>query len=485
MKIMFIYSFDDIQSTLKPLRSWASIQFGISYISSVLKAHGHQTSLLVLGCNKWKDSIQLLKSSIEEFDPSLICFTAVFSQYSFIEKIARFTKNQWAEKFLLIGGVHATSNPNEVINGPFDALCIGEGEYPTLELCSQLKNKKIPHGIANLWIKSHDGKIEKNEPRNFLQNLDMLPFPDREIWKPWIKEQLDAEFSVLLGRGCPYNCTYCSNHILRNVARGKYTRFRSPENILKEIAFVYNNYPLQRIYLEVETIAINKTWAIELCRQLEVFNATIDNSIYYGCNFRISTQSVDEKLFIALKKANFYKINIGLESGSEKIRREILKRNYSNKDFMNAVSMAHKYKLSVYIFNMVGLPGESLNDHMETVLLNRQCQPEGHYTGIFFPYPGTELYNISIKQGLIKGSVNTQMERKQAIIELPDFTKAQIQHAYIWFNYRIYKGYKPFWVILIQVMLTKVRSNPTTNFLFRQIVQLPTLRHMRAKFARK
>ena len=76
MKIMFIYSLDDIQSTLKPLRSWASIQFGISYISSLLKAHGHYTKLVVLGSYKWKDSIQLLESSIKEFDPKLIGFTA-------------------------------------------------------------------------------------------------------------------------------------------------------------------------------------------------------------------------------------------------------------------------------------------------------------------------------------------------------------------------------------------------------------------------
>ena len=145
MKIVFIYSLDDIQSTLKPMRSWATIQFGISYISSVLKAHGHQTRLLVLGRNKWKDSTQLLKSSMEEFDPNLICFTATFSQYSFIEKIARFTKNQWVDKFLIIGGVHASLNPNKVINGPFDALCIGEGEYPTLELCSQLEGKEAPY----------------------------------------------------------------------------------------------------------------------------------------------------------------------------------------------------------------------------------------------------------------------------------------------------------------------------------------------------
>lgn len=478
MKIMFIYTLDDVQSTLKPIQWWTTIQFGISYISSVLKAHGHQTTLLVLGNNKqWKDSIQLLKSSIEEFDPNLICFTAIFSQYSFTEKIARFTKHKWADKFLLIGGVHTSLNPNEVINGPFDALCIGEGEYPTLELCSQLEGKESLRGIANLWIKSHDGKLERNEPRDFVQDLDILPFPDREMWKPWMKDQRAVEFSLLLGRGCPYNCTYCSNHVLRKVAGGKYTRFRSPDNILKEVVFLYNNFPLRRIYFEVETIALNKTWALELCKQLEAFNKTIDNALSYGCNFRISPQSIDEKLFIAFKKANFYGINIGLESGSERIRREVLKRNYSNEDFLNVVSMARKYGLSINVYNMIGLPGESLNDHMETVLLNRQCQPDGYYTTIFFPYPGTELYNTCITQGLLKSSVNTQLERRRANIELPNFPKREIQHAYVWFNYRVYKGHKPRLSLLIQVITIKLRSHPMSNALFHH--KLPVLKLLR------
>lgn len=254
MKIMFIYSLDDIQSTLKPLWSWSTIQFGISYIASVLKAHGHQTRLVVLGNNKFKDGTKLLKAQIDEFVPDIICFTAVSSQYSFIEKIAKYIRRQWPDTFLIIGGVHATLNPDVVIKGPFDVLCIGEGEYPTLELCGQLEEKQFPHGIANLWIKLPSGSIEKNDPRDFIQNLDMLPFPDREMWKPWINGQNEAELAILLGRGCPYDCTYCSNHALRKTARGKYVRMRSPENIMEELSFLHNNYQNLRIYFEVESL---------------------------------------------------------------------------------------------------------------------------------------------------------------------------------------------------------------------------------------
>jgi radical SAM superfamily enzyme YgiQ (UPF0313 family) len=486
MKIMFIYSLDDTQSISKPLRSWSTIQFGISYISSVLKADGHLTQLVVLGSNNyWRDNIKILNTYMREFSPHLICVTAVASQYPFVNKVASVIKSKWPEKYLVIGGVHATLNPSEVISDAFDAVCIGEGEYPILELCRQIEVNAIPHGIANLWIKSPDGRIERNSPRPFLQDIDSLPFPDRTIWTSWMKEQLGGELAVLLGRGCPYGCTYCCNHALKKVAPGKYVRFRSPENIIKEVAFLHTEYPTQsRFSFEVESIALNKVWLIELCKQLEAFNGKIDNFISYGCNFRISPQSIDDNIFLSLKKAHFVKINVGLESGSERIRREILKRDYSNRDFLDVTEMARKVGLKVFVFNIIGLPGETYDDYMETVSLNRQCQPDMHYTGIFFPYPGTELYNICIREGFINTPIDHRLERKQPVIDFPHFSKPQIQKAYTWFNYYVYKGYKPLWWVLMQTVMTKVRCSITINFFFRRIVQLPGLSYLREKLAR-
>ena len=97
MKIMFIYSLEDVQGLLMPLRSWSTIHLGISYISSRLKAEGYQTQLVVLGSNNhWRDNMKLLNTSMGEFDPQLICFTSVASQYPFIKKIAKCDKEPMA-----------------------------------------------------------------------------------------------------------------------------------------------------------------------------------------------------------------------------------------------------------------------------------------------------------------------------------------------------------------------------------------------------
>lgn len=453
MKIMFVYSADDIDSSSHSLKSRSKIQLGISYISSLLKANGLETRLLLLGSGKWDKQRELIKLHVKNFEPAVLCFTAVFSQYAFIEKAASFVKKNWPEKFCVIGGVHATLNPDIVIKGPFDALCVGEGEFPILELCKKLDAEQTPRGIPNMLFKLPGGEINRTEPRNFLEDLEILPFPDRDMWEPWIKNDPNDELTLLVGRGCLYGCTYCSNHAIRRVAKGKYVRMRSPENIISEIESIHTAYSQRKIYLEVEAIALDKKWVFDLCGKLAAFNDSIGNSISYGCNFRVSRQTLDEDLFAAFEMANVRKINIGLESGSERLRRDVLKRNYSNDDFLKTVAFARKYGMSVNVYNLIGIPGESLEDHMETVRMNHICQPDNLCTSIFFPYPGTELYKVCIDQGLISESIHTTKERRTAVLDLPGFSSAQIQRSYRLFSRRVYKGRYPFWKNTMRTIL--------------------------------
>jgi radical SAM superfamily enzyme YgiQ (UPF0313 family) len=330
----------------------------------------------------------------------------------------------------------------------------------------------LPSDIPNLWIK-HGSEIEKNSPRPFLQDLDSLPFPDREIWQEWIEERQGSRYSVLLARGCPFQCTYCCNHALKKVALGAYVRFRSPDNIVKEIKEITNrSQSTKEIYLEVESFGINKEWAIELCSKLESFNKTLSHPLFFGANLRITPNADLENLFVACKKCNFRFINIGLESGSERVRREILKRNYSNEDIINAVVSARKHGLKIALFNMIGIPGETIGDFKETVKINRICLPDWHFTSIFFPYPGTDLYFLCKEQGLLKKPLDTEIERMKATLDLPGYTKKQIEKSYIWFDYYVYKGRKPIYKILGLVLKSKLRSKSYLNIFLKKLSRL-------------
>ena len=353
----------------------------------------------------------------------------------------------------------------------FDALCIGEGEYPTLELVAQLEMGVVPSSIKNLWLK-RDGDVEKNSTRPFLAELDELPFPDREMWQEWIEGPPHSLMSILLGRGCPFQCTFCCNHTLKKIASGRYVRFRSPDNIVKEIVEILECFPSQEtLFLEVETIGLDMGWLLALCSKIEQLNRTLKQRLSFGTNLRIIRDMDLVTLFSAFKKGNFKFVLIGLESGSEKIRREILNRNYSNDDILKAVTLARKYGLKVTFNNLIGIPYETVSDFRETVKMNRRCLPDSHSTNVFFPYPGTDLYSLCKEKNLLPASIDTDMERNRAILDLRGFNKKAIQKSLTWFDYYVYKDIKPLHKIIIKVAISKIKSQSYLIFIVRRMLR--------------
>ena len=468
MNVLFVYSLYNIASLRKPIESPEIIQFGLSYLSAFLKKQGHNTKLLVMSRISGTKNEALIDEYIKRFKPRVIAFSSISTEYNFVVSVAQYLQRWHSDIYLIIGGVHVSLNPDGVLEH-FDALCIGEGEQPLLELVTQLGNGKEPSGIKNLWIR-HGKTIEKIQTRPYIHDLDIIPFPDRDIWNEWIDAPVDARHTVLLGRGCPFECTYCSNHALKKLSSGKYTRYRSPDNISQEIQKLIKSNPrVKELYLEVESIGVKKEWVKELCAKLAEFNKTLSNSITFGTNIRIMPGIDLDTIFAAFKKANIRFINIGLESGSERIRKVVLNRHYSNNDIIKAVEKAREYGLKVSFLNMIGLPEETLAEHAETVQVNRICQPDWIGHSIFYPYQGTKLYKYCLEKGLVKEPLATDMERSRATLNLPGFNKRQIQNAYVWFEYNVYKGHRPLKQLLWKTMGFKIRSMPLLYSIFKAI----------------
>jgi len=440
MNILFIYSIQKSIIQEKPLKGQEDIQLGIAQLSSVLKNSGHQTDLLVLDRKYGRQNYSMLDKKIQKKSYGLICYSSVYSEYDFIEKIAQYVREQY-HTFAVLGGVHVTVSPDIRYLDIFDALCIGEGEFALAELALRLERNEDITQIPNLWMKK-DGRVIQNETREFIQDLDRLPFVDRDIWQPLIFEP-NSRLTVLLGRGCPYNCTYCCNHIIKTVASGKYVRMRSAKNIIAELNYLTGRFPsITEYFLEVETLGADIPWLLELCDELYELNCTREQKLTFGANLRVYDTLDFELIFKSLKKANFGSIIIGLESGNERIRKEILNRYYSNDTVVRAVNTARKYGVKVGMFNLVGLPTESYNDFLDTLKLNQELQPDWHATSIFFPYKGTRLYEMCEALGLLKGKISFKDERQYAVMDLPDFPKRKIQRQFDSFHYNVYRKQK-------------------------------------------
>ena len=441
MKTLFVYSTQKTILPRKPLLGQEGIYHGMSSVAGMLRRHGHECELVVLDRANGKRNLRLLKEKILAFNPAIVAFTAVFSEFSFILQIAEWVKTTYPNLFLIAGGVHITLNPSESYLSFFDAICIGEGEYPMLELVENLERQKPVDNIQNLWIKTSLG-VKKNPPRPFIQNLDELSFSYRDMWQEWILKPATKP-AVLLGRGCPFGCTYCSNHKLRNISEGKYVRMRSPENILKEIWSLYRSLPgITEIYLEVETMVTDKQWFVKFCDALEAFGKDAGFSIKFGTNLRIFPNMDIEFVFDQFKRAGITSTTVGLESGNYRIRKEILHRDYSNELMLKVAAIAKERGVDVALFNMVGLPTETPVEFAETVLMNQLIQPAFHATSIFFPYPGTELADLCNRMNIMPKKINTSDERQLAVLDLPGFSKKQIQKSFDSFHYQVYKKRK-------------------------------------------
>jgi radical SAM superfamily enzyme YgiQ (UPF0313 family) len=469
MNVLFIYSIENPLSVKKPLGTPVYSQPGISYISSFLKQFNHDIMLLILSRSFGNKNYNIVRKKIENFKPEIIGFYSVASQYKFISNISKFIKSNYPEIFLIIGGPHVTLNPEKITNDNFDAICIGEGERPMLELINMLEKNEFPSNIKNLWI-IKDGIIEKNQMAPFYEKLDLLPFPDRTMWEEYIdyNPALENNVTILLGRGCPYSCPYCCNHALKKITNGNYVRFRSPRNIIEEIQLEHKEYPLENsFYLEVESFNINNEWAIEVCNEIEKYNGSLVKPLSFGLNIRILANADFDILFEACRRANILNLNIGIESGSERVRKDILKRNYSNDDVVNTINSAKKYGLSYKFFIMIGIPGETIEDFKESIKICRIYQPKDIFLSIFYPYPGTDLYKLCEKMNFLQDKIDIKTEeRRQATLNLPGFSKKQIQRNFILFKYNVYQGYKPRINLIIEVIVKFLRFNSFISLIF-------------------
>jgi len=403
MNVLFIYPVPPARFQI--LR----FQQGLGSISAVLKQAGHRTHLLTLaGLDEGA-----IASAIQSFDPGLIAISLTSGFFEISCQVARHV----AARFhlpVLLGGVHPTLRPEECIaaEGVF-AVCIGEGEYPTLELCAALAAGRDPTQIENLWVR-HKGKVWRNPIRPLIADLDTLPFAAREVfdYSGLLRQLPEAEF--MGSRGCPFLCSYCVNHALIELykGRGAYVRFRTVDHLLREVDDVLARYPETGfVGFHDDTFTLRPDW-------LEEFAAKYPrpHRLRFWCN--ATAPSLTERTVEWLRKAGCYEVRIGLESGNDNIRMNVLKKNVQRADIIRAFRLLHAAGINTYAFNMVGLPYETVDTIRDTIRLNHAVRPKVMFCSIFQPYPGTRLDDLCREQGWFSGkTVKSYFENNYALTQ--------------------------------------------------------------------
>lgn len=371
----------------------------MSYVAAAAEQAGHNIAASVASVDGNNEAEVLAEVGRHRAD--VVCFSVWQTGYRRTAALAARIREAYPHAKLVAGGPYATLAPERVIADGWDAVCLGEGETAFVEYLGQAHGgAQRPVAVPNMWHRSKDD-IVRGRMREWRQDIDAVLPPARAMWDKYIVVPQFAR-TVVVGRGCAYNCSYCSNHAIRRVAPGQYVRYRNPRGIAQECRQLLVEYPrLRLLYLEGELLNWNLGWLQHLCELLRSVRAASVPEPMYGGNMRPVEGEDYSRVFSWLKEAGFGFINIGLESGSQHIRETVLRRTYSNVCVVNMAHAARRCGIGVRVFVMLGLPGETDADIDATVRVARACEPEWVHAGIFMPYVGTDLHAACAARGLM------------------------------------------------------------------------------------
>jgi anaerobic magnesium-protoporphyrin IX monomethyl ester cyclase len=454
-RVACVFSVERYNTVKRPLPGWHKVPFGLSIVAACLEHAGHEVRCWVI-C---PDS-QLASVAHEidaDFGAEMVAASAVTTQFPLILRLCEQIKRRKASISILLGGVHATIRPEQCIrHTAIDGVCVGEGETVAIEWAKAISAGARPSRIQGTWIKIPGrAEAERTPPAQFHENLDALPLMNYSHWARWIDPE-DRTLRVVIGRGCPNACTYCSNHALRRIQTGRYVRFRSPGNIRSEIEMLLKRFQdLKSINLEIETIGASVPWALKLCDALAELNAGLETPIAFRSNLAVTSQLVqaEEKLHAllgAFRRANLRTLDVGLESGSARIRHDILNRPaYTNDELIRFCRLAHAYGIEVSLYTLMGVPTETVDEALATSAVARACAPADIAPSIFYPYPGTMLYELSAEMHLIDPlHVGVAAERSRAYLKQKNFPRWRVLVEYVLMQWRVFHGRQPMTRIL-------------------------------------
>ncbi len=369
---------------------------GIASIAAVVKQAGHEFELIHV---TRPTSPEKLAERVAATKPDALGYSCMTHTFPYLKAFAPAIRKALPNVPTLMGGVHAILNPQESIEiEGIDAVCLGEGETVVLPFLERIRQGQSFEDISGLFV-HHNGKIYRNAANPLVVNLDSLPMPDRSVFDfSKLVTTLEGVLYVFASRGCPYQCPFCSNHAIRSQAPNSkdYLRYKSVARVCDEIEIASGVFPgkLRGIYFQDEILTMNLAWFSEFAN---VYPRRI--GIPFNCNLRADL--VSERTADLLEKSGCNSVSIGLESGVERIRHLVVGKNISDEAFRKAFERLHVRGIGVNTFSMIGLPGETPADALQTVFFNADSQVDKNMVSIFCPYPGTKLHKLAEETGIL------------------------------------------------------------------------------------
>lgn len=397
-----------------PVREWSKpnvFPLGLGYIASMLRNNGHKVAVLDINAYRYKP--EEVEKIIKEADCDVFGIGGIITTYKYIKWLVAVMKKHHPGRMIVVGGSVASSIPEIMLSkNPVDVLCIGEGEETSVELFGALQDNSDLSKVKGIWFRSGN-EIVRNEKRPPLRDLDKLPLPAWDLFpmdiyvknpvgapnrNKWIDGKSEGpmilSMNLFATRGCPYQCIYCYHDFM-----GYGYRNRSPQNIMKEIKYLYENFGVEYFHFIDDEFVMKKEFVAEFCRLFSEFRKESGKEFTWGCAGRANLMTED--LIKAMAASGCVLIGYGIESGSQKML-DLIKKNVNVDQAKTAIKLTKKHLGWADCSFMIGYPGESKETIQETIDFCKELDLAPEVIFFLTPYPGTELYDMALKQGKIK-----------------------------------------------------------------------------------
>ncbi|MFH2138123.1 MAG: radical SAM protein [Candidatus Omnitrophota bacterium] len=434
-------------------------------------------------------SDEKIKKIISEFLPDVVGVSCLYSsQFPAVANICSIAKAVSSEIITFIGGTHPTFLPRECLEyKTIDFITLGEGELPAKALLDALNHGTSYEKLDGLAYRS-DNSIYVNPQKRIIEDIDTLPFPARHllplekyfrIGLPMglVSRQTPA-INIVTSRGCPFNCSFCSScHFW-----SRRYRTRSVKNVLAEMEEL-KKMGVRELKFFDDNLTLDKQRAKDLFKSMiaRKFNFT------WNTPNGIAAQTLDEELLILMKDSGCYEVTLAIESGDERVLKDVLKKPIDLTHTLAMAKLIKKHRMDTYGFFIIGFPQETKKQIYNTLAFINKIKLDRISLFIANPLPGTEIYDICKKEGYLPETVTGKsLDYFSSVFATPEFDSAfleKIRRRWYWeYNLKLllrnpFKFFQKYSIFIIKRPLFMLR------ILINKII-MPSISHAKCRTAK-
>ncbi len=441
-RVMLIFPPSTSLSSWEPM---VTTPMGIAYLAAALREAGYEVSCLDAVAeaayqetpvadhiSRYGLTYDQIMERVREARPDLVGISAIFSnQWPAVRELANRIKALDPDLTVAGGGAHPTFLSERcMMDAPVDYILRGESEHSLVALLGRLNNGGPVDEIDGLVWRER-GSVRQNPKTQFIHDLDSLPFPAHDLLpsETYFKLALPMGYSfrsprnlpVVTSRGCPCSCTFCSS---TNLWGSRY-RTRSVAAVMKELDWLVDRFKIGEIKFQDDNLTVDRGRAIEL------FQAMIGRPwrLFWNTPNGIAVWTLDEELMALMKRSGCYDITMAIESGNQEVLRRIIKKPLKLEKVREVNAIARRLGIGRGAYFIIGLPGETRAQIMDTVNFERELRLDFHGMFIYNPLPGSELYAQCLREGAISEDNFFEQGNQyfSSVIDTPEWTAEELE----------------------------------------------------------